>query len=67
MFRAVANVLSYQVYVIGRRGTVQQGSSSGSIFLLFPMKVARVHARGSQGNPRPPTLSDSPECYLPHS
>ena len=67
MFRAVANVSSCRVYVIGRRGSVQEGSSSGSIFLFFPMKVAGVHAHSSQGNPQPPALSDSPECYLPHS
>ena len=67
MFRAVANVSSCRVYVNGRRGSVQEGSSSGSISLLFPMKVARVHVHSSQGNPQPPALSDSPERYLPHS
>ena len=67
MFRAVANVSSCWVYVNGRRGSVQKGSSSGSISLLFPMKVAGVHAHSSQGNLQPPALSDSPERYLPHS
>ena len=59
--------VAWYTYVIGRRGTVLQGSSSGSIFLLFPVKVAGVRAHSSQGNPWPPALSDSPECYLPHS
>ena len=39
--------------MISRRGIVQLGRSFGSIFLLFPMKVAG-------GNPRPPALGDSP-------
>ena len=41
------------VYVISRRGIVQPRSSSGSIFLLFSMKVAGE-------NPRPPTICDCP-------
>ena len=51
-----ANISGCWVYVISRRGIVQQGSSFcsiTSIFLLFPMKVAGE-------NPQPLALSDSP-------
>ena len=51
--RAIANFSSCRVNAISRRGIVQPGSSSGSIFLLFSMKVAGE-------NPRPPALCDSP-------
>ena len=44
--------------MISRRGIVQLGSSFGSIFLLFPMKVAA-------GNPRSTALSDSPGLRWP--
>ena len=43
-------------YVINRRGIVQQRSSFGSIFLLFPMKVAMAHASSSQGKSRAPSF-----------
>ena len=39
-YRAVTKISSCRVYAISRRGIEQLGSSSGSIFLLFPMKVA---------------------------
>ena len=47
--RVVAKISSCRVSAISRRGTEQQGSSFGSIFLLFPMKVAGAHANSSQG------------------
>ena len=47
--RAVAKTSSCQVYVINSRGLVQLGSSLGSVFLLFPMKVARAHAHSNLG------------------
>jgi len=47
--RAVAKISSSWVYAFSRRGIAQQGSTFGSIFLLFSMKVARVHAHSSQG------------------
>ena len=41
------------------------GSPLGSIFLLFPMKVAGAHAHSSQGKSRPPpALRQSPEKCL---
>ena len=46
---AVTKILSFQAYVICRRGTKQLGGSSGSIFPLFPMKVSRDHAYKSWG------------------
>lgn len=42
--RAVAKISSCQVYVISRLG-----SSFGSIFLLFPMKVAEGHVHSCRG------------------
>ena len=39
--RVVTKILSCCVYAICRRGSEQQGSSFGSIFLLLPLKVAR--------------------------
>ena len=53
-FRAVANISICWVYAISRRGIFQLGSSFGSIFVLFPVKVAGE-------NLRPLALSDSPE------
>ena len=53
-FRAVANISSCWVYAISRRGIFQLGSSFGSIFVLFPVKVAGE-------NLQPLALSDSPE------
>ena len=47
--RAVAKTSSCQVYVINRRGIVKLGSSLGSIFLLFPMKVTGAHAHSNRG------------------
>ena len=44
--------------MISKRGIVQLRSSFGSIFLLFPMKVAT-------GNPRPSALSDNPGLRWP--
>ena len=44
--------------MISKRGIVQLRSSFGSIFLLFPMKVAA-------GNPRPSALSDNPGLRWP--
>ena len=45
--RAVAK--SCWVSAITRRGIAWQGSTFGSIFLLFPVKVARAHVHSSQG------------------
>ena len=44
--------------LLGEELNLQLQKSFGSIFLMLPMKVAK----GSivRGNPRPPTLSDSP-------
>ena len=45
--------------LLGEELNVQLQNSFGAIFLMLPMKVAK----GSivvRGNPRPPTLSDSP-------
>ena len=45
--------------LLGEEFNLQLHKSFGSIFLMLPMKVAK----GSivvRGNPRPPTLSDSP-------
>ena len=50
LIRAVANISSCRVYVISRRGIVQQGRTFGSIFFLLSVRVAGVHSH----------LSDSP-------
>lgn len=42
-------MLSCRVYAISGRGIVQQGSSFGSTFFLFTLRVARAHTHGSQG------------------
>ena len=47
--RAGGKTSSCRVYANSRRGIVQLGTSLGSIFLLFPMKVAGAHAHSSQG------------------
>ena len=48
--RAVAKTSSCRVYANSRRRIiVQLGSSLGSVFLLFPIKVARAHAHSNQG------------------
>ena len=47
--RAVVKISSCPVYVISRRGIVQLGSSFGSIFLLFPMRVVGAHAHSRRG------------------
>ena len=48
--RATAKISGCWVYTISRRGIVQLGSSLyGSIFLLFPIRVAKTHAHSSQG------------------
>ena len=47
--RAVTKISSCWVYAISRKGIVQLGSLFGSIFLLFPMKVAVDHAHSSWG------------------
>ena len=49
VIRAVAKISSCWVYVISRRRIVQIESSFGSIFLLFPIKVAAAHTHSSQG------------------
>ena len=41
--------------------TLIDASSLGSVFLLFPMKVAGPHAHSNRGKSPPPALSDSPE------
>ena len=58
---AVAKMSSCRVYAISRRGIGQLGSSFGSVFLLFPIKVAGAHPHIVAGeNPWQPALSDSP-------
>ena len=57
--------LKFQVvvhnYEISRRGIVQQGSSFGSIFLLFPKKKPGLMLIVAAGkSPAPSSLSDSP-------
>ena len=47
--RAVAKTSSCRVYAISRREIVQLGISLGSVFLLFPMKVAGAHAHSNWG------------------
>ena len=42
--RTVTKISSCWVYAISRRGIAQKGSSFGSVFLLFPMKVAGAPA-----------------------
>ena len=37
------------IYVTAGGGTEQPGSSFGVIFLLFPKKIAGVHAHSSRG------------------
>ena len=54
LIRAVANISSCRVYVISRRGIVQQGRTFGSIFFLLPIRGAGVHSH----------LSDSPGKFL---
>ena len=51
---AITKTSSCRVYANSRKEIVQLGSSLGSVFLLFPMKVAGK-------NPRSPALSDSPD------
>ena len=45
---AVTKTSSCRVYAISWTGIVQQGSSFGSIFFLFTLRVARAHTHGSQ-------------------
>ena len=48
--RAVAKISSCWVYAVSRREIAQLESSFGSIFLLFPVRVAKSsHAHSSQG------------------
>ena len=48
-----------------RKGNCTVGSSFGSIFLLFSMKVAGAHAHSSQGkSPLPPALIVAAPCLL---
>ena len=57
--------LSCQIYVISRRGVVQQGSAFGSIFLLFPISVATgITLIRARENPWPPALRDSPDYLM---
>jgi len=53
LFRAVTKISSYHIYAIRRRGIEQLGISPGSIFLLFPLKIAKHHAHTIGGNPQP--------------
>ena len=53
LFRAVTKILRYHIYTIRRRGIEQLGISPGSIFLLFPLKIANHHAHSIWGNPQP--------------
>ena len=52
MFRAVTKISSYH-NAIRRWGIEQLGISPGSIFLLFPLKIAKHHAHSIGGNPQP--------------
>ena len=63
--QAVANTSTCRVYVISSRGIVQLRSNFGSIFLLFPIKVAGAHAHSNRGkSPVPPgSYSDSPALW----
>ena len=54
VIRTVAKISSCWVYVISRRRIVQIGSSFGSIFLLFPMKVATSHTHSGRGKSTAP-------------
>ena len=56
--RVVAKISGCRVNAISRRGIEQLGSSFGSIFLLFPRRVAGAHAHtcSSQGNTWPRLL-----------
>ena len=47
--RAVDKTSSCWVYANTRRGLVQLGSSLGSVFLLFSIKVAGAHAHSNRG------------------
>ena len=47
--RVVAKISSLRVYAISRKRNVQLGSSLGSIFLLFRIKVAGPHAHSYHG------------------
>ena len=60
--RVVAKIPSCRVNAISRRGNVQLGSSLGSSILLFPIRVAGVHAYtcSIRGKSLAPALSDSP-------
>ena len=59
--RATAKISGCWVYTISRRGIVQLGSPfHGSIFLLFPMTVAKTMLIVARENPQPPALGDSP-------
>lgn len=70
--------LKFQVVgvFISRRGIIQLRSSFGSILLLFLMKVAGAYTKCkpqllsfyfhfivARENPRPPTVSDSPDTF----
>ena len=60
--RAVAKISSCWVYAVSRREIAQLGSPFGSIFLLFPVRVAKSsHSHSSRGKSGPLALSYSPE------
>ena len=66
LYMAVVNISSCWVYVISRRGIVQQRSTFGSIFLLFPIKVARAHAHSSHGKSPVPSSRWHPCIVVPN-
>ena len=63
--RTVSKISSCRVHAVSRWGTEQPRSSFGLILLLFLTKIARVTLIGqvARGNPRPPSLSDSPAAW----
>ena len=56
----MAKTSSCRIYANSRREILQLGSFLGSVFLLFPMKVAGAHAHSNREKSLPPALSDSP-------
>ena len=63
--RAVAKITNCWVYAISSQEIEQLGSSFDSIFLLFPMKVAKDQiASRSRGHSRPPCDSPSSSRYF---
>ena len=54
-FRVVTKISSCRVNTTSRRGIKRLGISFGSIFVLFPIKVAGGHSLSSRGKSAAPS------------